>query len=100
MSIRFFKPDGQTHDSGLCERNLNFLAHAQAIELDLGSECGGHGICGKDRVRLPPGHAPVSPITDEERDHLSAEELTQGWRLACQCFPEKNGCDIIVTCRC
>jgi ferredoxin len=66
------------------------------IELDIGSECGGHGICGKDRLKLQPAsQALVSPPTDEERAHLSMEELTEGWRLGCQCFPEKSGVEIV-----
>jgi ferredoxin len=103
MSIRFSKPDGRTHDSELCDHNLNLLAHAQLIELDLGSECGGHGICGKDRVKLPPDAGPgepiVSAVTEEERHHLTEAELLQGWRLACQCWPEKDGCSLTVGCK-
>lgn len=75
-----------------CDRNLNLLAHAQSIELEVGSECGGHGICGQDRVRFSPGDlAKLSPVTDEERAHLTKTQLANGWRLSCQCFPEKSG---------
>jgi ferredoxin len=88
MTVRFVKPTHE-HDTGLCERNLNLLAHAQAIELDIGSRCGGHGICGGDRIK-PDNAALLSPITDAERGHLTPEELAQGWRLACQCFPQEG----------
>jgi ferredoxin len=94
MGVRFSNSTG-VHTVGFCDRNLNLLAHAQAIELDLGSECGGHGICGKDRVRLDVAtQARVSAPTDEEREHLTSEELAQGWRLGCQCFPNKSGAEI------
>jgi ferredoxin len=78
--------------TGFCLRGLNLLAHAQAIELDIGSECGGHGVCGRDRVRVSGGE--VSPVTDAERRHLTAAELAAGWRLGCQCFPERDGASL------
>jgi ferredoxin len=92
--IRFRTPDGAIHDSGLCETQLNVLAHAQAIELSIGSSCGGHGICGSDRIRVPESvRAAFSGVSDEERRHLSAGELAQGWRLGCQCFPDRADLD-------
>src|SRR4051794_32196086 len=96
MSILFVKSAGKpgetASDAGFCERNLNLLAHAQAIELDIGSLCGGHGVCGGDRLRFAPGdRLQLSPVTGAEREHLSPAELAEGWRLGCQCFPEKSG---------
>ena len=91
MTIRFIKPDGSVHDSEMCEPNLNLLAHAQAIELDIGSECGGHGACGKDRIQVPVASiGDLSPPSDEEKHHFTEAEFAQGWRLACQCFPENR----------
>ena len=70
------------------EPELNLLAHAQAIELEIGSACGGHGVCGGDRVRLTPeANAQCSPITSAEREHLTDAEIASGIRLACQCWP-------------
>lgn len=91
MPIKFLKPGGNNFTVDLCEKNLNLLAHAQMIELDIGSECGGHGVCGGDRVRIATEGADLySPITDDEKRHLSEAELAEGWRLACQCFPEES----------
>ena len=76
-----------------CNPDLNLLAHAQMIELDIGSVCGGHGICGKDRVQVKSSFNEsvcLSPLTDEEKKHLTKEEINQGMRLACQCFPGKK----------
>ena len=90
-AVTFVDHQGKPHSVDFCERNLNLLAHAQAIELEVGSRCGGHGVCGGDRIRLPVGLTQperLSPITEKERQHLSSEQLAQGWRLACQCFPE------------
>lgn len=44
------------------------------------STCGGHGTCRKCKVRLTRGGAPVTP-SDERA--FSADELADGWRLAC-----------------
>jgi ferredoxin len=88
--LYFLKPDG-AFEVDFCERQLNLLAHAQAIELEIGSRCGGHGICGGDRVKVELDASErekfLSPITEDEREHLSEAELSEGWRLACQCFP-------------
>ncbi|MEK6578960.1 MAG: hypothetical protein AABZ55_07015 [Bdellovibrionota bacterium] len=99
MSVSFKSPDGSSHDSGICEPKLNLLAHAQAIELDIGSECGGHGICGKDRVLIPKKIMNMfSMITEAERHHFSDAELGAGWRLSCQCFPNRGSlnCEILI----
>ena len=90
MSLRF-----GSHDTELCEPQLNLLAHAQAIELDIGSRCGGHGVCGGDRVRIPlEARRYFSTVTAAETEHLSPQELADGWRLACQCFPETEGLEV------
>lgn len=81
------------NDVDFCESQLNLLAHAQAIELDIGSRCGGHGICGGDRVKIDlplEARHQLSRITEDERKHLTDEELREGWRLACQCFPQPD----------
>ncbi len=96
MSIRFKASENQTlHDTEICERNLNLLAHAQCIELEIGSRCGGFGECGGDRIRIDLAHQKdFSPLTEAEREHLSPDEIAAGWRLACQCFPQKNDLEI------
>src|SRR4051812_36746276 len=99
MAIRFRKPDGKEFVTDFCDPKLNFLAHAQAVECDLGSECGGHGICGQDRIRFvsaSKSEPSVSPETEEEERLISSRERKQGWRLACQVFPEVPDQDIIV----
>jgi uncharacterized 2Fe-2S/4Fe-4S cluster protein (DUF4445 family) len=46
--------------------------------------CAGQGICGGCRVQVLAG---TLPITGADLDHLSPEELSQGWRLACAARP-------------
>ena len=95
MSIRFSK-NQQILDTEACEINLNILAHAQLIELDIGSICGGHGHCGKDRILIQvKDQTHLSPITEKERKFLTQDELSKGYRLACQCYPEKENLNIL-----
>ncbi|GIV18038.1 MAG: ferredoxin [Armatimonadota bacterium] len=44
--------------------------------------CGGFGVCGKCKVRFT-GRAIPDP-TEEELRHVPAQELSEGWRLACR----------------
>ena len=43
------------------------------------STCGGHGTCHKCKVRLDV----ASPVTRHDERTFSAEQLAEGWRLAC-----------------
>lgn len=96
MSVKF-KHNNKVFDSEACFKGLNLLGHAQMIELDLGSTCGGHGKCGKDRLILDPvDQAKVNPITFIERQHLTETEINSGMRLACQCFPDEDGLSVEV----
>lgn len=92
MSVTFGKTavENTVKTTVECYRNLNLLAHAQIEELDIGSQCGGHGVCGGDRVQVS-SNEPLSPLSEAERKHLSAEEISAGWRLACQCYPSRDG---------
>ncbi len=94
MSVYFKK--GNSQQSVTCYRGLNLLGHAQLEEIDLGSRCGGHGVCGRDRIQILPGSGPVSPPNEKEREHLSEAEIADGWRLACQTWPAHDEDDIRV----
>lgn len=43
--------------------------------------CGGHGRCKRCRIQVRSG---AMPPTKDERDILDAQELAEGWRLACR----------------
>jgi uncharacterized 2Fe-2S/4Fe-4S cluster protein (DUF4445 family) len=45
------------------------------------STCGGHGTCKKCKVRIVTGDVPVGPLDPRA---FSAQELREGWRLACR----------------
>ncbi len=82
-----------------CYEKLNLLGHAQIEELSLGSECGGHGVCGKDKIQIiHTDQKKINPPTEEELKLFSKEEIQEGWRLSCQCFPNQNDLEITVSC--
>lgn len=92
MSIIFSKGDQKWVISG--NRGLNILGHAQMEEINLGSRCGGHGVCGADRVRVLSGAQFLSVANETEKSHLSPEELQQGWRLGCQTWLEDESANV------
>ncbi|MEM1575713.1 MAG: ASKHA domain-containing protein [Nitrososphaerota archaeon] len=47
------------------------------------SECGGIGVCGKCRIIIK-NQEFVSKHTEAEKHHFSKEEINEGYRLACQ----------------
>jgi uncharacterized 2Fe-2S/4Fe-4S cluster protein (DUF4445 family) len=55
------------------------------------STCGGHGTCKKCKVRIDDGSVPASPL---DARAFSADELRDGWRLACRAVA---GTDLRVT---
>jgi uncharacterized 2Fe-2S/4Fe-4S cluster protein (DUF4445 family) len=58
------------------------LAEAAAeAGIVLAVPCGGEGLCGKCRTRVLSGAGDPTPV---EHQRLSADELREGWRLACQ----------------
>jgi uncharacterized 2Fe-2S/4Fe-4S cluster protein (DUF4445 family) len=62
------------------DRDIIFeVARDAGVGLD--SFCGGKGTCGKCKIRILSGQ--VSPLTEKEKEHLSPEDIAQGYRLAC-----------------
>jgi uncharacterized 2Fe-2S/4Fe-4S cluster protein (DUF4445 family) len=51
----------------------------------LSGVCGGHGKCQACKVKLLEGR--VSDPTPSEQETFTAEQLQEGWRLACQTYP-------------
>ncbi len=76
------------------DTNLNLLAHAQCEEAFLGSQCGGHGKCGADRILILEGARFLNTPTEAEKRLISADDLKRGVRLGCQAFPDHTDSDI------
>lgn len=62
---------------------LRDLLFAQGVEFP----CGGQGRCRGCRVHVLEGRVPVNQA---QRERLTPEEISQGWRLACQCALEDD----------
>jgi uncharacterized 2Fe-2S/4Fe-4S cluster protein (DUF4445 family) len=77
-----FEPVGRR---GLARKGQTLLEAAQAAGIGLASVCGGAGTCEECRVRLVSGR--LTPPTLVEQSALSAAELADGLRLACQAEP-------------
>ncbi|MEM3730417.1 MAG: ASKHA domain-containing protein [Candidatus Bathyarchaeia archaeon] len=56
---------------------------AKEAGINIRSECGGLGLCGKCRVIVKKTEN-LSELTEPEKRHLSTFEVGQGYRLACQ----------------
>ena len=77
-----FEPVGRR---GECPGDQSLLESARQLNVDLVSVCGGVGSCPRCRVQIISGK--VSKPTPEEEAELSAREMEQGYRLACQAYP-------------
>jgi uncharacterized 2Fe-2S/4Fe-4S cluster protein (DUF4445 family) len=80
-----FEPVGRR---GQFTGEQSLLECARQLSVDLVSICGGIGSCNHCKVQVIAGK--VSKPTLEEEAELSASELEQGYRLACQTFPESD----------
>ena len=74
-----FQPDGR---SVFVIRGTALIEAAGQAGIILNSPCGGKGTCGKCRVQIQLN--PPEP-GEADKNHLSAEEIADGYRLACQC---------------
>ena len=82
MFIIDFEPIGRR---GPCQSDQSLLESARQLNVDIVSVCGGVGSCGQCKIQVIAGK--VTQLTLEEQAELSARELEQGYRLACQVYP-------------
>jgi uncharacterized 2Fe-2S/4Fe-4S cluster protein (DUF4445 family) len=66
----------------------SLLEIAQKTGVALDAPCGGRGTCGKCRVRIKSGS--VSTDDAASAKSISQQEFEDGWRLACQSYPESD----------
>ena len=69
------------------KRDFTLLETLQKAGIDMGSDCGGDGTCGKCRVRIITA---LGPPDEQEKKLLSKEELERGERLACRVRIKKS----------
>ena len=76
------------------ESVLEHIRRIGGVEID--SECGGHGTCGKDIIRFEQGFRSLQDLTDVEKKIIPEDKCKLGQRLACQAKVIKDTEDIIV----
>jgi len=64
------------------ERGTMLLDAIREAGISIESICGGKGECGKCKVILSKGE--VSNLSASQKKHLSPQQISQGYRLACQ----------------
>lgn len=93
MSVNIkFEPDGQV---GIVAEGTYLWDAAKRLGVVLPAECAGRGTCDTCAVIVEDGLLLLSSLTEAERQHLSAERIGAGERLACQVKIERGG-DIVV----
>jgi len=73
-----FRPEGTSLEVPIGTTLLQAAAQAGIM---LQSACGGHGACGKCRIKVL---SPQTEPTPDDRRHFTEAELAQGFRLACR----------------
>ncbi|NTV35103.1 MAG: DUF4445 domain-containing protein, partial [Deltaproteobacteria bacterium] len=80
-----FQPVGRRGESS---GQSTLLDAARRMGVGLSGVCGGHGKCQACKVQILDGK--VSDPTPSEREAFRAEQLQEGWRLACQTTPASD----------
>jgi uncharacterized 2Fe-2S/4Fe-4S cluster protein (DUF4445 family) len=80
-----FEPVGRR---GECPSGQSLLDCARRLGVDLVSLCGGAGSCGRCIVQILAGE--VSEPVPSEGAYLSAQQLAEGYRLACRAIPLRD----------
>lgn len=75
-----FEPMGV---SGQAEIEKTIMQVATAQHIDIRSDCGGEGRCGKCLVGVSPLEN-LSPLSQRESELLTTQQIQSGFRLACQ----------------
>jgi len=73
---------------------LEHIRRIGGVEID--SQCGGKGTCGKDVIRLEKGSESLVALTDIENKFLAAEDIKARYRLACQAILANDTNDVLV----
>ena len=80
-----FQPVGRRDQC--CDRE-SLLECSRRLGIGINNICGGSGTCGTCRLRILSGR--TSNPTANEKEQLTAYELKEGWRLACQTYTNSD----------
>ena len=74
----------------------SMLDHIKKIGgIEIESECGGNGICGRDIVRVDEGAESLTELSKIEKRFIKQGKLEQGHQLACQAIAARDNNDIL-----
>src|SRR3954452_25284971 len=73
--------------------NSNLLRVSLREKGGIPFKCGG-GKCGTCKCRIEQGIENTDAVKDKERNHLSQEDLANGYRMACQTFVLKGNISV------
>lgn len=76
-----FQPSGRRAD---VNQGITLLQAAREAGVFIQSVCGGKGTCGKCKVIVNKSIKNLSKMTEDEKFHLTPQEIKDGYRLACQ----------------
>ncbi len=68
-----------------CRAGIRISEQLRQQHVPIPCPCGGTGHCGKCRIRVIQG---TLSVTQEDKQIFTAEEIRQGWRLACRAVPD------------
>lgn len=74
-------------------RGENLLEALIGYGLFISNECGGMGTCGKCIIRVVEGNLEITP---RDREIFPDSHLSEGYRLACMAYPDKD-CTIFIS---
>jgi len=93
----FFPQYARGRDGVQLRAGETVLVHIRRLGgVEIDSECGGQGVCGRDVIRLEKGATALSAPTEVERRLLENGQLKPGQRLACQARVADIGQEITV----
>jgi len=85
MAKMFFPQYARGRDGIDIQVGQSVLEHIRRIGgVEIDSECGGQGVCGRDIIRVEQGLQYLTEISNVEKKFLEQRELKPGQRLACQ----------------
>jgi uncharacterized 2Fe-2S/4Fe-4S cluster protein (DUF4445 family) len=76
-----FEPDGKR---GCFKTGIRLFDVAKELGVEVRSECGGDGTCGKCKIIVVNGSNLLNGLTDQEKGLLTQQEIEDKYRLSCQ----------------
>jgi len=86
ITVTFVTNDGKV---ATADDNTNLLRLSLREKGGIPFKCGG-GLCGTRRCYIDQGLENTDEVKPKERNHLSDEDLANGFRMACQTFVMKG----------